>query len=505
MRLIIEQRYPLGRFHATRWNQSPFEDAAGEWPPSPWRLLRSLAARWFQYSRESGDEDIATRNVLLRELGGSLPCYSLPANTWPGGVIKQYHPTEIAWTNKSQSVGAYRTPQATLIEDHYRAISPDAFVYWVWREINLTTEGRSLLEQLLDRTLYFGRAESYCEMRVVAALPVGVEVNCFLERLDDGFRTPVLASIPGKDVSLEAIFSSTDGPALKDRPIPPGTAWYFADIPEVLRPNQKLRIPRASGTNYLQFAVGGRVYPPVQNWVKVTDRFRGITLRLLSRLVSGRSNGGYESLTREQREQIALFSGKDADGKAIEGHRHPYFLLWPDDGGQPTRLIVWRRERIFTQLETDALFGASESPVHWKPRSDWPLRLVPLPNTTPLPEGFRSRGRIWESITPFVPPSGRRRFRENGRERPGETLQKSVSRMLIAADLAIPVVVEEIGDGFGWVRLHETRQERIASDSKTPLVRPGHRVRLEFSESVDGPLVLGDSAHFGLGLFRAAD
>ena len=54
MPLILEQSFPLGRFHATRWNQNPYEDRHGEWPPSPWRLLRALAARWFQYARETG-------------------------------------------------------------------------------------------------------------------------------------------------------------------------------------------------------------------------------------------------------------------------------------------------------------------------------------------------------------------------------------------------------------------------------------------------------------------
>jgi len=43
MALIIQQQFPLGRFHATRWNQGAFGDAYGEWPPSPWRLLRALA------------------------------------------------------------------------------------------------------------------------------------------------------------------------------------------------------------------------------------------------------------------------------------------------------------------------------------------------------------------------------------------------------------------------------------------------------------------------------
>ena len=63
MPLVLRQTFPLGRFHATRWNQNPFEDRFGEWPPSPWRLLRALVARWFQYSRETGDEDVALRDA----------------------------------------------------------------------------------------------------------------------------------------------------------------------------------------------------------------------------------------------------------------------------------------------------------------------------------------------------------------------------------------------------------------------------------------------------------
>src|SRR6202158_3820213 len=82
MPLVLEQQFPLGRFHATRWNQNPFEDRYGEWPPSPWRLLRALAARLIQYSRESGDEDIETRNELLHVMASQVPSFCLPGLTW---------------------------------------------------------------------------------------------------------------------------------------------------------------------------------------------------------------------------------------------------------------------------------------------------------------------------------------------------------------------------------------------------------------------------------------
>src|SRR5713226_7278794 len=87
MSLVLEQSFPLGRFHATRWNQNPFEDPYGEWPPSPWRLLRALAARWFQYGRETGDTDDTLRNRILTKLAQEVPCFRLPENTWRGRAI----------------------------------------------------------------------------------------------------------------------------------------------------------------------------------------------------------------------------------------------------------------------------------------------------------------------------------------------------------------------------------------------------------------------------------
>src|SRR5262249_61512394 len=87
MALVLEQSFPLGRFHATRWNQNPFEDPYGEWPPSPWRLLRALAARWFQYSRETGDADETLRNLVLSKLAREVPSFRLPESTWRGPAI----------------------------------------------------------------------------------------------------------------------------------------------------------------------------------------------------------------------------------------------------------------------------------------------------------------------------------------------------------------------------------------------------------------------------------
>jgi CRISPR-associated protein Csb2 len=51
---------------------------------------------------------------------------------------------------------------------------------------------------------------------------------------------------------------------------------------------------------------------------------------------------------------------------------------------------------------------------------------------------------------------------------------------------------------YGWVKIHRTKSER---DARTNNDKLGYTVKLTFSEPVKGPISLGASCHFGLGLF----
>jgi CRISPR-associated protein Csb2 len=507
MRLVIEQQFLLGRFHATRWNQNPFEDPYGEWPPSPWRLLRALAARWFQYARESGDTDGKKRDALLQALADSLPAYHLPPQSWRGRALKQYQPTAVAWTDPSAKASAYKSPKKTLVEDHYRAVPLDQPVLWCWDQVELPPEQLSLLDSLLSRTLYFGRAESFCRMRRLAALPRGVEPNCTLDDKDDGQKSPVLVPAGGQELRLDALLDLTDGQILRGRRIPPATAWHYARIPNSPphSPAGGHSLHVTADLGFIQFAVGGHVYPPQNRWIKVTERLRGRVLRQLSQRIVGSLAARYTSLMAQQKQELALMAGKDGDGKSIEGHRHAFFILWPDDSGLPTRLIVWRRDQPFASEEVKSLLQASDKPVAWETGApDWSVRLVPLPFSTPLPRGFGDEACVWVSATPFVPPSARHRFRKSGQARPEETPERVATRLLQAFGMPKPIKVSTDSEGVQWLHLHETGESRRRkTQPRSPLVRPGFNMRLEFDGPVRGPIMLGDSCHFGLGVFRA--
>jgi CRISPR-associated protein Csb2 len=503
--LVIEQKFPLGRFHATRWNQNPFEDPHGEWPPSTWRFLRALAARWAQFRRETGAPDDKPRDALLNALSFHPPAFRLPPNTSRGKPLRQYVPVEVGWTNASAGVAAVRKPGKTLVPDAYRIVPPDEAVYWKW-DLPEPFPHRELLSELLPRTLYFGRAETMCLFRLLNDKEAAsIEPNCFL-RADNLRGVPVLIPQPELPLNLASLLAATDDKMLVSRRIPPGSMWYYADLP-IPRPHIAPSRPAPrfpEELHVIQFALGGRVFPPLNRWVKVTERFRGSVLRRRAQQLSGDSNARYEHLNPTLQSKIELLSGKDATGQPLIGNRHAYFVLWPDEHNQPTRLLCYR-PTPFTSEEVEAMLEASNFPVSWDAQQpDWSARLVPLPFDTPEPLGFRAKSAVWESATPFVAAGKRRRFRENGRERPGETSEAQIAKLLKKAEFPAPIAVELIDDANAerFVYVHTTRQQRKElAEKRTPAVKPANRFRIVFAEPVSGPICIGHSAHFGLGLF----
>jgi CRISPR-associated protein Csb2 len=252
----------------------------------------------------------------------------------------------------------------------------------------------------------------------------------------------------------------------------------------------------------------------VHDWIRVTERFRGAALKELARLLTGDRKAKFWLLPPDMRDDFALFSGKSGTGSPLSSHAHVYFALIPDEFGQPTRLICFRREP-FRPEEIEALLAASERPYSWRfqhqlgasdPRDEWQLRFVPLPFNTPLPLGMAFSTPIstnWVSATPFAVPGGRKRFRKNGRLRPSETPERLLEKCVVCAGLPVPLVVrchdvtvEE------WVAIHETlEQRRRRREMRARTVLPGYRFRLTFPTSISGPVCVGHSCHFGLGLF----
>jgi len=218
----------------------------------------------------------------------------------------------------------------------------------------------------------------------------------------------------------------------------------------------------------------------------------------VARLRTGRRDAKFRTLSAEEQACYSLLTGKGADGKPVEGHMHLFLWLLPDQQEKPTRLVCYRRTP-FDAMEQEAIFAASEQQFSWQfGNSDWLLRLVPLPTETPLSVPITTGACRWQTLTPYVP--SRHLFARNGKPKPGYSVAEQVQTDLANAGLpkATVTVAEEART---WVKVH--RPKRLKGDPTNDL-KLSYNVHLDFGNMVRGPIALGHSSHFGLGLFAPA-
>lgn len=592
MKIVFRQQFPLGRFHATPWRVNAFDDLHGEWPPSPWRLVRAVTARWYQWAREAeGEPDLVQLEKLQSALCKSSYAFHLPANARKGSPLRQYHPTEFAmdapnsrdqgvfvrapkvpkkgkkgqqgekelsedekkiekqvrdlgikklsleigddgkWTVEvktlkqaardeasisrlekilGQPTGGWqriadagiRSYGTSLVQDNYWCVPPEAPVWWFIEGDDWGHELQAVFAQCLERMTYFGRAETLTRIRVAGSDDEIPQPNCTLTARRTAGAVPVLS--PLKEATREDIERTTDNPEAVKRAVPPGAQWLYAGRPERPAARERRRVPEhRPDCHLMQFAIGCNVAPELRAVTRLTARFRGAVLRELLWLKTGDISANWTKASHDVREAVADMTGKDVNGDILKGHRHTEFMAWCENG-QPTRLLVWRGSRAFDADEQEAILLAAAREVSWaaagSDSDEWKVRLVPLDRAVPPPPGFGSQSsKVWESVTPYVPP---RHHLRGGKEREGESMAAQIRREVQGREIAHDVEVELVGPPQ-WVSVHVPRREA----NKRAFIgdRRGQMVRLCFTAPVVGPIRLGHSSSFGLGLFRPAE
>ncbi len=503
MRIVLKQTFPLGRFHATRWRVNPFDDPYGEWPPSPWRLVRGVVARWRQWWREDPQGADGRLDPLIKALCTSSYAFHVPVHTQRGTPVRQYFPVEFGWNPKERKKAAVRSYSTSLAQDNYFClpVGGNGAVWWFLESHLWTEELVGALKECLNRMTYFGRAEAFTRIAIQKDPAEAPKPNCPLMEQRISGTVPVL--VPESTATRQDIERVTDDPAAVKRSVPPGARLLYAVRPasptvrEVGTSRKSYR-----ETNLIQFAIGWNVPPEGRAIVRLTARFRGAALKERLRKLTGDPQITWSKAPLKVREAVAELAGKDAQGNPLKGHRHSEYLVWCEDG-EPVRLMVWRYGRPFDQNEQEALLKAAGRQFSWAAdgnRADvWKVRLVPLDRAVPLPPGFDgAAAAVWESVTPYVPP---RHHLRGGKPRLRESIEHQIRRELSLRGFgeAAQVAVEQLGQPE-WVAVHLPRRHR--SDRTFLGDRRGYRLRLRFSEPVGGPIRLGHSSSFGLGLFR---
>ena len=533
----IGLRFPARRFHCTPWGRH-VNEGTPEWPPSPWRLLRSLVAVWKIKATELAESEV--RRVLEQLV--APPQFFLP-------------PATVGHTRHYMPVGA----KPKLIFDPFVVLNPSSEVKVVWPDSELSEDQREVLSRLLGELGYLGRAESWCIARLLTGKEaVEGEVNCFpagsvasdekteLVRVlcadpETAFSDEHVKPLPGKkrkatrppyDPMWNLCIETAQLHAEKWSD-PPGSRWVmYARPTDCFHPEPPRRRCKPAPDREFEVAryvLDSQVLPLITETLPIAEQVRSELLRKYGAVTRrGRVNGRSET-----------FSGKDADGNPLTGHGHAYYLPTDEDGDGRLDHVTVVAENGFTREEVRALDRLSRL-TRGEENPELLFLLMGLGKIEELRVPVLGKAKRWVSATPFL---ATRHPKKNGRKRdPAELLndRPAFVEQVLREELerfcqrrGLPwgqgdFRIERIEDPPGAFRIEPWRwavagfrkgAALAAGPSFRPLQfkrfrtrkrdddggrRPSGSFVVEFPEPVRGPLCLGHSAHFGLGLFLPA-
>lgn len=454
--------FPWGRYHATPWGRH-VNEAAIEFPPSPWRILRALYSTWKCRAPELDTEVVLE---LLNDLAVP-PVFHLPE--FVEAHTRHYMP-DVA------HLPGIKTGTDKVI-DAFAVFERDADLFVTW-PIDLSPSKREALGILAGLLPYLGRADSICGARLADPDEVPEGHMCLKPLEADDIADRVLRLlVPERPVEIGELIARTTDVRKARRLIPPGTFWqrYQAPAcfePPVVGPRRIQQRPTA-----IRWSFASPARPSVHAGVSVADVLRRACMGRFGKLTDGGTS--------------ELLSGKQADGTPLAGHRHAHYLAFDSDGDQRIdTLLAWAPDG-FPEREVEAITGLRglrgyEHVADFRPGR---TALIAVGSVAEVVPELCGPARTWESMTPFAPARFPRR-----RQRWDEHTVAQVAQEIGWRGLPEPRKVELVPGGWLDFRRHRPTKERLAQ------ARRATGVRLTFDLPVEGPIALGALSHFGLGV-----
>lgn len=472
--ISVSFKFDLGRYHGTPWRAN-VNDGAIEWPPSPWRVMRSMIAPLFV---DAGLADFREDGLAaVGELARSDP----PKFHLPRGVpahTRHYFP--------SLSTGG----KTALVIDGFMATTPDAELLVSWNT-DLSAQQEEALKRACSCIRYLGRSESLCTVELIEDPVDSTLVASPLtdaESVERGDIVHLLAVAPDDPDPVSTLTTSPDGVRSKRLKLPPGSIevpYLVPTAPDQAKGASRIKPDRPTIAIYR--LRGG--FPGLKDAVVVGEELRR------------KMQSAFDS--RGESRRSPTFSGHGPDGKRLDQHQHAHYLSLP--GREPRlieRLAIWAPEG-FGDEEVEAIARAAREKLKL-PGDSEPIEigLVALGDATTLDlPTLNGPSRTWESVTPFALP----RFPKRRGGRMVETAEDQVIRELGARTGASG---ESLATSLSRVESIKADWNQFRSSRASGSNRRNHitiGLRLVFDEPVSGPLSLGALSHFGLGLFEAVD
>ena len=301
---------------------------------------------------------------------------------------------------------------------------------------------------------------------------------------------------------------------------------------------RRVRTPTRSHYTVARYLLAGRPQPRVEDAVRIGELMRQAVLAqfgwevepstgrnrpLAPPEISGR--GGSHSPLRDAHHSHAFWLPEDADGDGLIDHMCVYAA---DGFDTRVRDRLDRVTRLWLPARGAAAAGNSDSNSDERGRREWRLALEGFGTCDEFAEAsaLLRHALVWESVTPFLPTAHLKRTREariarrmleteqtvEGHLAEATGYPREVRRLLQRRNIIDPAQSSRLQvDLLPHVEIHGNRRRplqfhRFRSRGRERASDPhGALLRVRFPEPIAGPLALGYSCHFGLGLFAAAD
>jgi CRISPR-associated protein Csb2 len=470
MTATLEIHYISGRVHGTPWGTSHNEGAI-EFPPSPWRILRSLVATWFERAPELSEETIRS---LIAALARVTPTYQVPP--FAGAHVRHYLP-------ESSHLRGVKTSTAKVL-DAFAAVDTTQPLLVQWK-VELTVHEHDALARLAEQLPYLGRAESLVSARLCS--PEEVVVAATDSRSvqrgtpTDHSTRPIRLLCPEPDVDWEALIQVPWKLRQQGHVLPPSASpkLFVSDGPlEWPQPNRSH--VSSETVTVIEWKLRGKGKIPVTASVAYCETLR---CAIMCQFKDREITPPWQVL------------GKVDGQRADRHHRHAHYLP-VSDGKFLTGVLVWIPAG--TDFETAEIVGSPRR--LYQPDRDGLADFRPvdlfLQHSGPRPlTGNRAfdSSHVWETVTPYAPA----RFLRTD-TRMMSSLHAELTRELAERGIAAPARIEVV---YGSPHALDFRRHRVKGERLRDARRAFH-VRLTFDRPVAGPISLGALSHFGLGHFR---
>lgn len=440
--LALEIEFLTGRYRATNYRSR----GEAEWPPHPSRVFSALVASLY----ESDLGDAAREALLWLE---RQPAPEIAA----GPVTERDTVVHFVPVNDESLPIEYRNRQPRS----FPAVRPDSpLVHLIWPEATPSPEVRTALDQVAQCTTYIGHSSSLVRVAFTDTIS---NLPTFRASSSGDFvlRVPKAGRLQSLDQDWRLKRPVSAGPSER----------YDAIDPEAPQPP----VDSSFGEMIVFRCVEGPAIP-ITATIDLTSIMRDAVLSIAGPSAASIFHG------HDDKPHLAYVALPFVGSQYADGHLMGVAAVLPRN--------ISRRERrevlaVLSRVERLTLGTLGEWVVE--------QMIEPGRSETLNPATWNRPSKVWASVTPIV-------FDRFPKDRVGQEAADIIARSCIRIGLPAPLHAE-IADASKFMGVPPCRQFRARRrDEERP--RLFSHVVLHFDRPVRGPVLIGASRFFGLGLCR---